>query len=144
MSCPWKYGQSDLYFMVQGFFSFTSKTVWCMKMIAWNKKLAWLYVWPQNKRMLQGHILYGPVILPCTFKNFLCMKLIVWDNETVKPGSWLQNKRPHAVTCCRVLVRYIIRLYCHVVQAGFYSHVIVLNFRWKGPCFDPRSGMEIF
>ena len=38
----------------------------------------------------------------------------------------------------------MVHLYCPVVQAGFYSDVIVLDFRSKGARFDPRPGHVAF
>ena len=34
----------------------------------------------------------------------------------------------------------MIHLHCLEVQDGFYSDLVVLDFRSKGPQFDPRLG----
>ena len=47
-----------------------------------------------------------------------------------------------ASACHRVLVRYIIHLYCLAVQAGFYSDV--RDYRSKGPRSILGWGMEFF
>ena len=54
----------------------------------------------------------------------------------------ISNKtRSQDLVCHRVLVRYIIHLYCLAVQAGFYNDVLrVHDFRSKGPGFNPRPG----
>ena len=69
-------GHCDLYFMVQWFFRFILKTIWCMNIILQNYGSVSPDIWLKNKYRSLWPIFHGPVILPYILKTVWCMYII--------------------------------------------------------------------
>ena len=109
--------QCDLYFMVQWFLPYISKTSWWMSVIFLDNETMWHKLWPQKTNILmwdcesvwpdswpknkcrslchcrtRWHIFHGPVILCYILKTIWCMNIILGDYGSVWPDVLPQNK----------------------------------------------------
>ena len=109
-------GHCDLYFMVQWFLPYISKTVWCMNITLWDYESVWPDVWPQNKCRSLWPIFHDPVTSPYISKTIWCMNIILRDHESAWHDIWPKNK-------CRslwpifhgpVILPYILKTVCYM------------------------------
>ena len=113
-------GLCDLYFMVQWFFSFILKTVWCMDIIIWDYESVWPDILPKNKCMSLWPIFHGRVILPYISKTIWWMSVIFSDNEAVWPKLWPQIKRRSTWP-----IFYVLVILLNITKIIWWMNIIV-------------------
>ena len=126
-------GLCDLYFMVQWFWSYISKTIWCMSVIFSDNETVWPKLWPQSKYKSTWPIVHGLVSLLIIFKNYLMYEHHSWYHGTV----WHMDQ-PYQVYVGQWPIFYGSAILLHILTTIWRRNVVlwIMDQCWlkDGPC----------